>query len=507
MKIFEEKGYIYQKHVSTGGEGEVHLIKSENKDYIAKIFPKLNDNAIGLLHDIQQMNVPNIPKVYEIFNYEDKTIIIRDYIEGNTLYDEIKKNEYLSFKRSKIIISKICKTLKVLHDAKPNPIIYRDLKPENIIITPNGDVFLIDFGIARYHKREATRDTVVAGTKGYTAPEVMGGMQSDVRSDVYSVGMLFYEMLTGKNILDPPYQIRPVQESNEYLPDWLDKIIKKATDINQVNRYSSIEDFMFDLGNPKHPKSSKKKKPKVLMAVVALVLIIVGVGIWYYFSKNNEENYNMILELKFDDEADLAWINGYDNPENIFAIDEGQLHILKGGCNIDYTPKPGMIVHYKVKQPQYGAVGLSQYRINAPVLFECIYRDEERGVDHTTNSLNFSGTVFKNNGHFVDALFYITEDSSAVYAIAIDEEAQKICYTAYKIPDFMKDDVLYMEICHFSEEGSVIVESVYVAEGSLSKYLADNFESYNINKERVNEFLQKDVSALPDMVFKPADEW
>ena len=228
MKIFEEKGYTYQKHVSTGGEGEVHLIKSENKDYIAKIFPKLNDNAIGLLHDIQQMNVPNIPKVYEIFNYEDKTIIIRDYIEGNTLYDEIKKNEYLSFKRSKIIISKICKTLKVLHDAKPNPIIYRDLKPENIIITPNGDVFLIDFGIARYHKREATRDTVVAGTKGYTAPEVMGGMQSDVRSDVYSVGMLFYEMLTGKNILDPPYQIRPVQESNEYLPDWLDKIIKKS---------------------------------------------------------------------------------------------------------------------------------------------------------------------------------------------------------------------------------------------------------------------------------------
>ena len=236
MKIFEEMGYTYQKHLSTGGEGEVHLVKLANKDYIAKIVPKLDESSLGVLQDIKQMHVPNIPNMYDTFNYEDKTIIIRDYIAGNTLYDEIKKNEYLSFKRAKTIILKICETLKAFHNKKPDPIIYRDLKPENIIITPSGDVYLIDFGIARYHKQDKIRDTVLAGTKGYTAPEVMGGMQSDVRSDVYSAGMLFYEMLTGKNILNPPYQIRPVKESNEYLPDWIDRLIEKATDINQVKQ-------------------------------------------------------------------------------------------------------------------------------------------------------------------------------------------------------------------------------------------------------------------------------
>ena len=259
--------------------------------------------------------------------------------------------------------------------------------------------------------------------------------------------------------------------------------------------------------NPKHPKSIKRRMPRTLLAILAIVLMISGAGSWYYLAHNKEETYAMVLALDFDDETDKEWVVGYDDMEGKVAIFEGQLHVLQDGCNIDYTPKPGMIVHYRVKQPQYGSVGLSQYRINAPILFECVYMDKNTEMDYTTNGLNFSGMLFKNNGHFVDAILYITQDSSAVYAIVVDEAAQKICYTAYKIPDFMKDDVLYMEINNFSEQGSVIVESVCVAQGSLSKYLADNFESYTTNKERVNEFLKQDVSTLPDMVFKPATEW
>lgn len=100
MKILDEKGYQYQKHLSTGGEGEVHLIKAGNKVYVAKILPKLEEGSIELLNDIQLLNVPNIPQIREIFSYQDKTIVIRDFIEGNTLYDEIKKNEFLAFKRA-----------------------------------------------------------------------------------------------------------------------------------------------------------------------------------------------------------------------------------------------------------------------------------------------------------------------------------------------------------------------------------------------------------------------
>jgi serine/threonine-protein kinase len=145
---------------------------------------------------------------------------------------------------------------------KPHPIIFRDLKPDNIIITPDGHLKLIDFGIARYYKEEATRDTMLAGTKGYTAPEVMAGMQSDERSDVYSIGLVFYELLSGKSLQYPPYQIRPVAENNEFLPDYLDEIIAKATNINQTERYASIDEFIYELENIKDIKVRQKKEKR-----------------------------------------------------------------------------------------------------------------------------------------------------------------------------------------------------------------------------------------------------
>ena len=91
MKIFDKKGYTYQKHLSTGGEGEVHLIKSEDKQFIAKISPTLSKTTLDIMNTIQELKIPGIPKIYEIFNHENKSIIIRDYIDGVTLYDEIKK--------------------------------------------------------------------------------------------------------------------------------------------------------------------------------------------------------------------------------------------------------------------------------------------------------------------------------------------------------------------------------------------------------------------------------
>ena len=501
MRIFEEKGYQYQKHLSTGGEGEVHLIKSVDKMFIAKVFPILDERSYRLLKDISRMEIPNTPKIYEIFNYKENTILIRDYIEGNTLYDELKKNGCFTLKRSKDIILKICDTLKAFHSAKPNPVIYRDLKPENVIVMPDGDIRLIDFGIARYYKQEATRDTILAGTRGYTAPEVMAGLQSDERSDVYSAGLLFYEMLTGKNILEPPYQIRPVAESNENLPSWIDAVIAKATDINQVNRYRSMSEFAACLENPvKVRKPGKKKTGRIAAAVLALAVLLGG-GLYSYWNNMQSEGYETVLALDFDDAEDMAWVSGYEDPGDRLSLEEGRLLILYNDCNIDYIPKPGMIVHYKASMPQFASLGLSPYRLNANITFECIYYSEQEQGDCSTWNLNFDGLPFKNTGQFIDAVFYITPDSGAVYVIAADEEAGRICYTAYQIPGFLKDEPLYMEINHFSEEGSVTLEGVSVAEGSLQAYLKDHLKSYAENQKRVDALLEQDVGALPEMVF------
>lgn len=372
---------------------------------------------------------------------------------------------------------------------------------------------------------QSTRDTVIAGTKGYTAPEVMAGMQSDMRSDVYSAGLLFYEMLTGKNLLELPFQIRPVKESNEYLPEWLDSVIEKATDLNQTNRYKTIEEFINAIENPiikkKEKRIFKNNIRKNLISTLALILVIVSALLIINAIPNKEgftevmnsslpeeglyEKYNILIDLEFDDEKDKKWITSHEESDRIGFFNE-QLHVLKEGCNIDYIAKPGMIIHYKVKQPEYGAVGVSGYRINSEVSFEGIYHNDEENKDYNTNMIYFDGFPFKNYGQFVDAIIYVTEDNSAVYAIAIDEEANKICYTSYKVPEELKNIPMYLEIYNFTNgDDSVIVERVRVANGSLRKYLEDNFESYTEHREMVDDFLEKDAASLNEMPFKPVD--
>lgn len=506
MKILEERGYKYQKHISTGGEGEIHLIKSVDKMFIAKIFPKMSDEAFHLLENIGRLDIPNIPKIHEIFNYEDKTILIRDFVEGNTLYDEIRKNGYLTLKRSKEIILKICDALKALHNIKPNPVIYRDLKPENVIVTPDGDIRLIDFGIARYHKQEATRDTVLAGTLGYTAPEVMAGMQSDERSDVYSVGLLFYEMLTGKNVTEPPYQIRPVAETDVLLPPWIDGVIQKATDMQQVNRYRNIADFVYALENPGKTKLKKKRWMIIAVIAAAVTALLAGVAVYFDIIGAQPKDYEMILGLDFDNEKDILWVLGQEKPDERVFIRDGQLHLMSGGCNIGYNPSPGMIVHYRASMPQYGALGMSYYRVNANITFECVYCYNHNQPCDSSQNITFDGLTFQNAGQLVDVVFYVAPDESVVYVIAADEETGRICYTAQQIPDKLKNNTMYIGINHFDDKGSVIVESFYVAEGSLQAYLSDHLKSYKQHQKRVDALLEQDVADLPMITFRPMNE-
>lgn len=205
MDPAEMRGYTYVRALSKSGEGDVCLHEKDGALFVVKTVSRLNDEQAGILNRIRSFESGYFPRIVECVDAGGQTTVILEYIEGSTLHDEIRKNGTFSLRRAREILLEICKALKVLHNARPNPIIYRDLKPKNVIITPVGGVKLIDFGIARYHKADAARDTMLAGTQGYTAPEVMAGLQSDERSDVYSLGLVFYEMLSGKSLLDPPY--------------------------------------------------------------------------------------------------------------------------------------------------------------------------------------------------------------------------------------------------------------------------------------------------------------
>jgi len=509
LKIPKIDGYTYIMHLSSGGQGDVHLIKKLGQTFVAKVVPKLSDEAFALMSHIADLHISNTPKISELINTQDETIIIREYIEGITLLEDIETKGPMSLERAKAIILKICETLKAFHHAKPHPIIYRDLKPDNIIITPKDEVYIIDFGIVRYYKQEAIRDTIAIGTEGYTAPEIMAGMQSDARSDIYSIGLVFYEMLTGKNLLVPPYQIRPVTESDVLLPTWLDILIEKATGMSVVTRFSNIEAFVDALNQPKR---LYKKRRKYRVVLGALGIIAFGMVGWFVndaLSNKKVETveYDMLLSLDFEDEADSLWVMGYENPESEFGFVDGELAVYKG-CNIGYTPSSGAFVHFQNRSGSSNAVSLGPYRLNTDVAFECIYEDDMDFTTYTTMNRSMGGSPFKNTGQNLDQIIYVAPDNDIVYAFVIDREAEKMAYTAYQISEETADIPLYIATNNFSNGADVMyIDSIQIGEGSLQAYIEEEFKFYSVYEKRLDDLFSEPDTNLPEMVFKTMDEW
>ena len=509
MKILEEKGYKYQKHISTGGEGEIHLVKSVNKLFVAKIFPRLEESSFKLIESLKNMRVPNLPIIHELFNYEENTILIRDYIEGNTLYEVLEKNGSFDYITAKSFIMKICETLKYLHNIEPEPIIYRDLKPENIIVTPDNEIRVIDFGIARYYKKESTRDTILAGTKGYTAPEVLAGMQSDSRSDIYSVGLLFYEMLTGKNLLIPPFQVRPVKESNFSLGKWLDIIIAKATDFNQTNRYSSIEEFIYDLEHPHKVYRRKIKKIFNIISVAAVVLSALLLALYFIFPFDNltdSSQYEILLELDFEDKSDWDYIYGIEELNSEYSFLNDKLIVEKEICSVDYNFTKGQIVHYSVRGSEFASVGAGAYSINMSAHLDCLFYDQPKNLDLGIFNVPLEGDFIVTRGKFLDVLFYIPEDKNAFYVVVIDQTNNKIAYTGKRVPVKL-NDMLTLDMMNFNydEGGFLHVDTIKIIEGNFKQYLSDNFKAFKTHKKDIEDLLNSGADALPDLEIVPVN--
>lgn len=565
MKIFEEKGYTYKEHINTGGEGEIHLIKSVDKLFVAKILPRMDENTFVLLSNLKELNIPNIPKIHDLFNHDGRTIIIRDYIEGETLHEYMQRKGSLDYIEAKSIILKICITLKELHNLEPNPIIYRDLKPENIIITPHKEIRVIDFGIARYYKSENTRDTVLAGTKGYTAPEVLAGMQSDNRSDIYSVGLLFYELLTGKNLLEPPFQVRPVKESNSGLEKWLDVVIAKATDFNQTNRYSNIEEFVYYIEHPHKIHNKKRRKILVIAAcaVLAAAAIIYAVSLvsitTYYdiadaeepfveFSSTdtddtgenlqtqNDDNpngnspldtktddqtlpgkgetpvfsdkYSVLLNLTFDDISDQNYIFSLLDGSNQFSFMNGKLFVEKEICGVDFSFEKGMTVLYKVRSSELSTVNLGPYNVMPDGEMDIFYYNEQAQTDFGAISLPMEGGKTNAESDYVIVLLHVPKKGDAIYASIINGIQSTFHHLSYRVPTYLNDLLLLdMANVQYTDDGFLHVESITVIEGSPLEYIKNNFQkTYDINKDAIDEFYLSDPLSLPALELEEVPE-
>ena len=299
-----EGKYEILKLIGKGGMSEVYLAmdKNLNKQWAVKEIKRQARNrnnevivqsAIAEANMMKKLDHPCLPRIVDIINRDDVIYVVMDYIEGEPLNKVLDR---YGAQTQDIVIAwaeDLCGVLDYLHAQNP-PIIYRDMKPANIMLQPNGNIKLIDFGIAREYKEQNLEDTVSLGTKGYAAPEQFGGKgQTDRRTDIYCLGVTLYHLLTGKNPCEPPYEIYPIRYWNPELSAGLENIILKCTQLNPNDRFDSCAELMYALRHYEEADDAYRKKQKrkvsYFMVSVAMSVVFLIVGILGQLMSNLEE--------------------------------------------------------------------------------------------------------------------------------------------------------------------------------------------------------------------------
>ncbi|NTV90090.1 MAG: serine/threonine protein kinase, partial [Clostridiales bacterium] len=259
-----------------GGMGKVYLaenIKLGTLRTIKEISRSFGDGCVITTPTTEQeilkkLQHPALPAVVDIFEDADNFYMVVEYIAGASL--DRKLSEEGPFAQSLVIdwAQQLCDVLGYLHSRMPHPIIYRDMKPSNIILTDSGMIKLIDFGIAREYKEVSSADTMYIGTRGYAAPEQYGSGQTTQASDVYSLGITIYSLLTGCKPEDNSFEIKPLSYFGAGFSDELEAVLTKCTKRNPADRYRTAEELKEALagissgsGEEQGSKSFKSRAP------------------------------------------------------------------------------------------------------------------------------------------------------------------------------------------------------------------------------------------------------
>lgn len=286
--------YHILRRIGGGGMGVVYLAQDQRlpgrqcavkEMSLIQLAPQDRNWAIQAFRQEAQMlanlHHPGLAAVSDFFAESGNWYLVMDYVEGETLKARLERapGGRLALDEALRITGELCDVLIYLHRQSP-PVVFRDLKPSNVMLTPEGKVKLIDFGIARFFKPGQTRDTMNLGTPGYAAPEQYGGLgQSDRRADIYSLGVLLHQMVSG---YDPgsgvtPFPLPPLETLAAGLPTNVRGVVARATAVQPDQRYQSIEAFKRDLFA--NPPGRSAPSPSTSTASPKIYLIIGGVGL------------------------------------------------------------------------------------------------------------------------------------------------------------------------------------------------------------------------------------
>jgi serine/threonine protein kinase len=249
--------YSIQEVIGIGGMGSVYRARDLHFPNITKLVAvkeMINTAPDPLVRQtivqnfereanlLATLSHPSIPRIYDYFTEEDRSYLVLEFIHGKDL--EAIINDTSGFLAEEQVLSwaiQLCDVLSFLHAHKPDPIIFRDMKPSNIMIDTDGDVKLVDFGIARTFQM-GQRGTMI-GTEGYSPPEQYRG-EASPSADLYALGATIHHALTRRDPrLEPPFSFaeRPLRRINSRVSPELEAAINTALSYNPADRYADAE--------------------------------------------------------------------------------------------------------------------------------------------------------------------------------------------------------------------------------------------------------------------------
>jgi len=323
--------YELLEKIGEGGMAIVYKAKCHllNRYVAVKILKEEFSNNIEFMEKFKReaasaasLSANNIVNIYDVGSERDINYIVMEYIKGKTLKEIILQNGAMNYKQAIDYGMQIAKALECAHK---NNIIHRDIKPHNILVTEDGTVKVTDFGIAKASSSVTiTNTSTVMGSAHYFSPEQAKASFVDFRTDIYSFGIVLYEMVTGrvpydaespvsvalKHIQEP---VVPPKHINGNIPENLNKLILKAIEKEPIKRYQTAKDMLLDLqriqnnsaytiasnsmeneytrimepvnisdyeneendGDSK-PKINKKNKTKIIVSVAIILVIVLG---------------------------------------------------------------------------------------------------------------------------------------------------------------------------------------------------------------------------------------
>jgi serine/threonine protein kinase len=253
---FLNNRYLILKKLGQGGMAAVYQVSDTWQPGVVQAAKEMSDAALVLPEErayaiecfqreasmLRTLQHPNLPKVTDFFTEGGKHYLMMEYIPGQTL-DKLMAARGAPFSEPEVAgwALQLCDVLHYLHSQNP-PIIFRDLKPGNIMLTPQGQVKLIDFGIARFFKPEKTKDTQALGTPGYFAPEATSG-QTDARSDIYSLCVTLHQLLTGFDPSSRMFGVPSARSINPYISESMDQILVRGMQIQRDLRWVDTQEL------------------------------------------------------------------------------------------------------------------------------------------------------------------------------------------------------------------------------------------------------------------------